>query len=136
MAARIEYRINVPISAEQFIDLLERSTLAARRPVHDRECIEGMVKHANLWVTAWDGEKLVGIARALTDFHYACYVSELAVDMAYQRTGIGRALIERTRSQLGPHCTIRLVAAPAAADYYRKIGFVRNDRCWELRADR
>jgi ribosomal protein S18 acetylase RimI-like enzyme len=132
MAGALDYRINAAIRAEQFIDLLERSTLAARRPVGDRACIEGMLQHANLCVTAWDGGRLVGVARSLTDFHYACYLSDLAVDAAYQRRGIGRTLVALTRSRLGPRCTIRLVAAPAAADYYHRIGFVRNERCWEL----
>jgi len=132
----ITYRVNSEISADQFIDVLNRSTLGQRRPIDDRECIEGMVKNANLTVTAWDGEKLVGVSRSVTDFHYACYLSDLAVDVAYQRSGIGRALIEHTRKEVGPRCTIRLIAAPAAADYYAKVGFVQNNRCWELSQER
>jgi hypothetical protein len=64
----IEYKVNTPISAERFIDLLRESTLGERRPIEDRECIEGMVKNSNLIVTAWDSEKLVGVARSMTDF--------------------------------------------------------------------
>lgn len=128
----IDYRINAEITAEQFIDVLNRSSLGRRRPVDDRACIEGMVRNANLCVTAWDGAKLVGVARSVTDFHYACYLSDLAVDALYQRSGIGKALIAHTQSQLGPRCKIRLIAAPDAADYYSKIGFVQNPRCWEL----
>ncbi len=128
----IEYTINKEISAEQFIDLLRRSTLAQRRPVDDRECIEGMLKHANLTVCAWDADRLVGIARSVTDFHYACYLSDLAVDVSYQHGGIGRELVRRTQRELGPRCKIRLISAPAAMDYYPKLGFVPNLRCWEL----
>jgi predicted N-acetyltransferase YhbS len=128
----IDYKVNAEISADQFIDVLNRSTLGDRRPVHDRACIEGMVRNANLTVTAWDGATLVGVARSVTDVHYACYLSDLAVDVAYQRMGIGRALVVRTREQLGPRCTIVLLAAPAAAEYYGRIGFVHNARCWEL----
>src|SRR5579862_3263264 len=105
----IEYKTNSTISAEQFIDVLNRSTLGQRRPIQDRECIEGMVNNANLVVTAWDGDKLVGVARSVTDFHYACYVADLAVDVAYQRTGIGRMLVARTQKALGPRCKIRLI---------------------------
>jgi len=132
----IEYKINAAISAEQFIDLLNRSTLGQRRPVEDRACMEGMVKNSNLCVTAWDGAKLVGVARSLTDFHYACYMPDLAVDEAYQRSGIGKALIAHTQKRLGPRCKIRLIAAPAAVDYYPKIGFVQNPQCWELPRDK
>src|SRR5690554_7769005 len=110
----MEYRINQPISPDQFIDVLTRSTLAERRPVDDKECIEGMLEHANLTVTAWDGDKLVGIARSMTDFHYACYLSDLAVDVAYQHSGIGRELIRQTQQALGPRCKLRLISAPAA----------------------
>lgn len=129
---RINYRVNAGISSEQFLDILNRSTLGQRRPVEDLECIDGMVRNATLLVTAWDGDKLVGVARSVTDFHYACYLSELAVDVAYQRTGVGRALVTRTRKALGPHCKIRLISAPGAANYYSKIGFVQNAQCWEL----
>jgi ribosomal protein S18 acetylase RimI-like enzyme len=129
----IRYELNAPISADQFIDVLNRSTLGQRRPIDDRQCIEGMVRNANLTVTAWDGTTLIGVSRSVTDFHYACYLSDLAVDVAYQRSGIGRELIRRTQQEVGPRCTIRLIAAPASADYYAKVGFVQNHKCWELR---
>lgn len=132
MTATIEYRADRALSADEFIDVLQRSTLAERRPIDDRECIEGMVKHGNLMVTAWDGARLIGVARSVTDFFYACYLSDLAVDVAYQRRGVGRGLVAHTLEQLGPRCKIRLVAAPAAVDYYAKIGFVQNVKCWEL----
>ena len=128
----IVYRTDAPITVDQFIDVLQRSTLAERRPVDDRVCMEGMVADANLIATAWDGDRLVGVARSVTDFVFCCYCSDLAVDVAYQRTGIGRALIDATLGRLGPRCTLRLVAAPAAAEYYAKIGFVQNHRSWEV----
>ncbi len=128
----ISYRVNQPIPVVKFIDLLERSGLAERRPVADKECLQGMLSGANLLVTAWDGTKLVGLSRSLTDFHYACYLSDLAVDQAYQRNGIGRELIERTRKQLGAKTKLVLLAAPDAQAYYPKIGFSPSERCWVL----
>ena len=132
MKTGLEYRTDRALSADEFIDVLERSTLGERRPVADRGCMEGMVKNANLMVTAWDGATLVGVARSVTDFCYACYLSDLAVDVSYQRSGIGRALVSHTLKQLGPRCKIRLISAPAAMDYYAKLGFVQNTKCWEL----
>ncbi len=132
MTMDIAYRVNHPITTEQFLTVLGRSTLAERRPIADRDCIDGMVRNANLTVTAWDGGELIGVARSVTDFTYACYLSDLAVDVAYQRTGVGRELVDRTRAALGPRCRITLISAPAAAAYYPKIGFVANTRCWEL----
>lgn len=127
-----DIRINAPVSAEQFLGVLHASTLAERRPVDDRECIEGMLRHANLTVSAWQGERLVGIARSVTDFHYACYLSDLAVERALQGQGIGRALIEATRAQLGPKAKLILLAAPAADRYYERIGMTRHPRAWLL----
>ena len=130
-----EYKINHPVSADQFIGLLRASTLAERRPVEDRECMEGMVNNSNLMVTAWDGEKLVGIARSMTDFHYACYLSDLAVHEKYQKRGIGRKLQALTQEQLGARCKLILVAAPDANSYYEHIGYTNNPRCWILERD-
>lgn len=97
--------------------------------------MEGMLEHGSLLVTAWDAKKIVGMARAITDFHYACWLSELAVDQAYQRSGIGKQMVNLVRDKLGPHCKLRLAAAPAAADYYSRIGFQPNQRCWEILPD-
>ena len=131
----IEYKINVPVSSDQFIELLRSSTLCERRPIEDRECMEGMLKNSNLMVSAWEGEKLIGIARSMTDFHYACYLSDLAVDEKYQKKGIGKKLQVLTQKQLGPKCMLILVAAPNANAYYEHIGFSNNPRCWVLERD-
>jgi len=128
----IEYKINVPVSTDQFIELLRASSLGKRRPIEDRECMKGMVKNSNLMVTAWDGEKLIGIARSMTDFHYACYLSDLAIDKEYQKSGIGKKLQIITQEQLGSKCKLILIAAPSANSYYEHIGFSNNQRCWVL----
>jgi predicted N-acetyltransferase YhbS len=124
------------ISADEFIDLLQRSTLAARRPVGDRKCIEAMLQHANLLCTAWDGGKLVGVARSVTDFEYCCYLSDLAVDEKYQRQGVGKELIRLTKSRLGAKAKIILLAAPDAEAYYPRIGFDAHRSAWVLPAQK
>lgn len=128
----IEYKINAPVSTDQFIELLRQSTLSDRRPIEDRDCMEGMVTNSNLMVSAWADEVLVGIARSVTDFHYACYLSDLAVHKKYQRCGIGKKLQIKTQEQLGPKCKLILIAAPVANSYYDHIGFTNNPRCWIL----
>lgn len=128
----IDYRINFPISTDQFIAVLQASTLGGRRPVADRACMAGMVGNSSLMVTAWVDDRLVGVARSLTDFHYACYLSDLAVDVDFQRQGIGTGLLRTTQSQLAPRCKLILVAAPDANDYYAQLGFESNPRCWIL----
>lgn len=131
----IEYKVNHAISTDQFLSLLADSTLGERRPVEDRECIEGMISNSNLTVSAWDSGKLVGISRCMTDFHYACYLSDLAVSERYQNMGIGKQLQILTQKQLGPRCKLILIAAPAANQYYEHIGFSNNSRCWVLERD-
>lgn len=128
----IIYEDSRPITPEEFIDLLERSTLAERRPVGDRHAIAAMLRHANLVCTAWDGAKLIGVARSLTDFEYCCYLSDLAVDATYQRQGVGTRLIELTQGRLGPHAKIILLAAPKAVDYYQRIGMTRHESAWTV----
>lgn len=127
---RISYETDRPITEQEFVDLLRRSTLAERRPVDEPERIRAMLRHANLLCTAWDGDKLVGVARSLTDFEYCCYLSDLAVDEAYQNKGIGRELVRLTRSKLGPRAKVILLAAPRAEGYYPKIGFEAHRSAW------
>ncbi len=130
----IRYAHDRKISDEQFVDLLKRSTLAERRPVDDPACIKAMLQHADLMCTAWDGAKLVGVARSVTDFEYCCYLSDLAVDEAYQKQGIGRELIRLTQSRLGRKAKVILLAAPKAETYYPKLGFDAHRSAWILSA--
>ena len=95
-----------------------------------------MLAHANLTCTAWEGGVLIGIARSLTDFSYCCYLSDLAVDVACQRKGVGKELIRMTQSRLQPECKIILLAAPKAETYYPKIGFTRHRSAWVLAGER
>ena len=129
----IQYRDNATISAEQAIDLYKRSTLGERRPIHNVQTFTDMLNNANLTITAWDGETLMGISRSLTDFSYVAYLADLAVDEKYQRSGIGKQLIEETKARLGPECMIVLLAAPKANEYYGHIGFEHNPRAWTLK---
>lgn len=132
----IEYKVDEAVTADEFISLLHRSTLGERRPVDDRDCMEGTIANSNLVVTARENGQLIGISRCMTDFHYACYLSDLAVDQQFQRQGIGKKLQRLTQEQLGPKCKLILLAAPAANDYYEKLGFTNNPRCWLLEREK
>lgn len=129
---KIQYETRRTISDAEFVDVLRRSTLAERRPVDDPKCVRAMLEHASLLCTAWDGATLVGVARSVTDFQYCCYLSDLAVDVKYQKRGIGRELIRLTRSRLGPKATLVLLAAPRAEGYYPKVGFARHRSAWVI----
>jgi GNAT superfamily N-acetyltransferase len=128
----IDYDGERSITSAEFVDVLRRSSLGERRPIDDPDCIDGMLAHANLLWTAWDADKLIGVARSVTDFSYCCYLSDLAVDLAYQHQGIGKELIRRTQAKLGPKCKLILLAAPKAVSYYPKIGFAQHNSAWVL----
>jgi predicted N-acetyltransferase YhbS len=128
----IDYRTENNIDLDQVIELYRASTLGERRPVDDRPRMEAMLNRANLVISAWDGDLLVGISRSLTDFVYATYLSDLAVRLSYQRQGIGRELVRRTQQE-GGQAMVILLAAPKAVDYYPRIGFTRHESAWILR---
>ena len=129
----ITYSSIAKISADQAIDLYIRSALGERRPIHKRQAFENMYQHANLIISAWDGDKLVGVSRSLTDFSYVAYLSDLAVDVQYQKQGIGKQLIEKTKSDLEPECMLVLLAAPKAREYYGPLGFEQHPSAWTLK---
>ena len=129
----IQYRSDVTITAEQFIDVLKRSTLGQRRPVNDPQRIQKMLDHGNVLVTAWLGSTLVGVSRALTDFSYCCYLSDLAVDEAHQHKGIGKELVRLTGEIAGDQAALILLAAPAAQTYYPKIGMEHFAHCFLIK---
>jgi GNAT superfamily N-acetyltransferase len=128
----IHYDLEPGLTADEFIDILERSTLAERRPVADRPVIERMLANADIVVAARDGLRLVGVSRAISDFGFCTYLSDLAVDQAYQGQGIGRELIRRTHEAAGRGTTLILLAAPKAESYYPHIGMTRHHSCWTI----
>jgi predicted N-acetyltransferase YhbS len=133
--AVIEYCVGNDLDLDQMIELYQASTLGERRPVENRQTMSDMLRHANLVVTAWDGELLVGIARTLTDFSYVGYLADLAVRASHQRRGVGAHLIQQTRNKMGPDSMLVLLAAPKASEYYPRIGFSRHESAWILRAE-
>ncbi len=117
----ITYKTNAILEAHQLSDLFKASGI--KRPVEDLNRVKKMIDNSNLTVTAWDGEKLVGVARALSDFSYCCYLSDLAVDKEYQNQGIGHELVDEIQKLIGEESNLVLLSAPEAMEYYPKIGF-------------
>lgn len=126
----ITYQLEPELTPTEFIDVLRRSTLAERRPVNDAECIAKMLEQASVIVTARNDGLLVGVSRAITDFAYCTYLSDLAVDEAFQKQGIGKELIHRTHEAAGFCTTLILLSAPKARTYYPHIGMQPHDSCW------
>ena len=127
----INYAIENNLDPEEFRSVLINSTLGERRPIDDFDRIKKMIEGANLVVTARHEEKLVGVARSLTDFAYCTYLSDLAVDEKYQHQGIGKELIRQTKLA-SPLARLILLSAPKAVDYYPKIGMLKYEHCFLL----
>jgi ribosomal protein S18 acetylase RimI-like enzyme len=135
MVVAYQLETHLELKAEEFIDVLRRSTLAERRPVDDAETIRRMLEHADIIVTARVGGLLVGMSRAITDYSFCTYLSDLAVDQDYQGRGIGRELIRLTHQASGLGTTLILLAAPKARTYYPHIGMTAHDSCWIIPRD-
>ena len=127
----IEYRVNAELTPDVLAAVFDSSGI--RRPTQNKARLQQMIDHANLTVTAWDSERLVGVARALTDFSWCCYLSDLAVDQAYQHQGIGRELVRRIRAEAGEETTLVLLSAPDAMAYYPKIGLEAVGNGWAIK---
>ena len=129
----IQYRNGNDLVLAEVIDLYRASTLGERRPIDDEKIVADMLSNANLVVTAWDGQTMVGIARTLTDFSYVGYLADLAVRASHQNRGIGTELIRQTRDRMGARSMLVLLSAPKAVDYYPKVGFAKHESAWVLR---
>lgn len=127
----LRYETGNALDLDVVIELYRASTLGERRPVDDREAMRDMLENANLVVSAWEGPRLVGISRALTDYAFTTYLADLAVRASHQKLGIGRQLVRRTQAA-APRARIVLLAAPKAVDYYPKLGFERHGSAWTL----
>jgi GNAT superfamily N-acetyltransferase len=133
----IEYKQHgsgAELDLDQAIEVYVESTLGERRPVDNREHMAAMLRNGNLVISAWDGAKLVGIARSMSDYVFNTYLGDLAVRVSHQKRGIGKELIRRTQAAAAPTTHLLLLAAPAAVDYYPHIGFTRHEHAFMLYA--
>lgn len=129
----ITYRTDTTPATEQVIEVYASAGL--NRPIDDFDRIAKMYQNSNLIITAWDGEDLVGVSRALTDFCYACYLSDLAIKEQYKHQGIGKKLVELTKEQAGPQSMLLLLAAPQAMEYYPKIGMPNINNAFMIKRE-
>jgi predicted N-acetyltransferase YhbS len=130
----IEYKTDAAPDLDQIIELYVASTLGERRPVDDRRRMETMMRAADIVITAWDGDLLVGISRSITDWAWMTYLADLAVRVSHQKHGIGKELMRRTQAA-APEAKLLLLAAPAARQYYPHVGFTNMPHAWWLLPD-
>lgn len=118
------------LDVAEFRQVLVESGMGPRRPVDDEARLKVMLSNANLVVTARldrPDRPLVGIARAMTDSGWACYLSELAVCASAQRLGVGKGLLDEVRRQLGPKVSVFLFSVPESIGFYQRIGMTASE---------
>jgi ribosomal protein S18 acetylase RimI-like enzyme len=116
----LSYRDTHDIDIEQLAALFASVGWQARAA--DRARLRQQVAGAMFVVSAWDGDKLAGFARAISDGATNAYISTVAILPAYQRQGIGRELIHRLISGRKGLLFV-LHANPAVTEFYLKCGF-------------
>ena len=133
-ASKVLYAREPGLDTAEFRRVLIESGLGETRPVGDDARLKTMLANANLVLTARldiEGKPLIGVARAMTDFSWVCYISELAVSASAQGLGIGKGLMDEARRQLGPSVAISLISMPDAVGFYERIGMKRMaDAFW------
>lgn len=126
----IIYKEGTNINAEELSQLFISSGI--KRPSNDLNRLQRMIENSDIIFTAWNQEKLVGIARAITDFSYCCYLSDLAVSLEYQKRGIGSELVRLLQEHIGEEVSLLLLASPSAMEYYPRIGFEAVDNGFKI----
>ncbi|MDQ6421766.1 GNAT family N-acetyltransferase [Paenibacillus sp. LHD-117] len=126
----ITYAENKKLHAKDVAKVFKNSGI--KRPYDDLDRIQRMIDHSDLIISAWDENKLIGIARAITDFSYCCYLSDLAVDQEYQNQSIGKNLVNRLQLLLGDETSLVLLSSPGAIHFYHKIGFEKSDKAFVI----
>ncbi len=127
----ITYSDDKALDAVQVAEVFKDSGI--RRPYEDIDRIQRMISNSDIVLSAWVDGKMIGIARALTDFSYCCYLSDLAVVESYQQHGIGRELVRQLQAKLGDECALILLSAPGAIDYYPRLGFDKADNAFVIK---
>lgn len=119
------------ISAEEYVDFLKRSDLGSQYPKERfDERIEKLVRNVSISIVARNVSGVaVGVLLGLTDFAYWLYVTDLGVDRAYAKQGIGRQLMKKAHEISGGEkdIAVYLIANEDAIPFYEKLGMVKSE---------
>jgi ribosomal protein S18 acetylase RimI-like enzyme len=120
--ATIQFRATHEIPVENVVALYQAvGWSAAEKP----EVLCKALANSHSLITAWDGERLVGLGNALSDGHLVVYYSHLLVLPQYQGRGIGTRLMRMLMARYDGFHQHVLIADGRAIDFYRKCGFGR-----------
>ncbi|MGN0730451.1 MAG: GNAT family N-acetyltransferase [Treponema sp.] len=129
----IEYRLE-RLTAEEYIEFLARTDLGSQYPKERFEQrIQKLVKNVSISLVARDGKKIAGVLFGLTDFCYWLYITDLGVDRAYEKQGIGSTLVKKAHEIVGGEkdIAVYLVANENAVPFYEKLGMAKSTEVME-----
>lgn len=119
------------ISAEEYIDFLKRTDLGSQYPKERfEERIAKLVNNVSISFVARNEKNIVvGVLFGLTDFVYWLYITDLGVDRAYEKQGIGKNLMKTAHNKAGGQkdIAVYLIANENAIPFYEKIGMKKAD---------
>lgn len=121
----IYFSTHSKVSAEAACEVFQMSGLVRPTFKAEPERLEAMVTPTanQIVASAWDGEKLVGIAVAMCDFSWVCFLRDVAVRKDYQGLQIGSRLVKLIRDTAGANCSCILLSSPGAVGFYENQGF-------------
>ena len=123
------------LSPEEYIDFLKRTDLGSQYPKERfEERIARLLKNATISLAARNESGiLVGVLLGLTDYAYWLYVTDLGVDRAYERQGIGSELMRTAHELAGgeKNIAVYLIANEEAIPFYEKLGMKKSDEVME-----
>jgi len=118
------------LTARRIATLYRRAPLL--RPTGDLDAVTRMYERSQLVISAWQGDRLVGLARVLTDGVLYALLVDLAVEPDVQGIGIGKRLIEEVMARTkGTELLLR--DSDISAGFYERLGFARVENCWVKR---
>ena len=118
MTDSIRYILNGPFRPEEIRSLFQ----SVGFPELPLSKAAGAISGSSAYVTAEDGDRLIGFGRVLTDHHSLAYINHMAVDPRYQGRGIGKAILQRLIEASGDVERIFLYTNTADA-FYMHCGF-------------
>ena len=130
----INFLDSTGINPQQLLALYGQTDWARDRSLDDTKL---MLAHTDVAISAWDGPRMVGFGRVLTDYVFRASIWDVIVDRAYQDRDIGKGIIHRIlthpkleRVELFWLCSRRYQA------FYASLGFSDKEQTgmvWDRR---
>ena len=130
----IEFRDTKEFTAEELERLFLSVNWASGR--YPERLVRAMRASAHV-ISAWDGDRLIGLVRALDDGETAAFLHYLAVDPAWQGQHIGEGLMRRMLSRLEGRLYIKAIPSdPASVPFFEKFGFRQHENYTAMQIER